>query len=88
MDWLLANRVMLDCAAKFVVFPSIPVESISLNLKPVVLYFCKTKNEKYVILSASEVELEQALSEIPVVKEYYKVFLEDICNISTFLNIA
>ena len=35
-------------------------------------------NQGYVLLMASEVELEQVLDEIAVVKEYPDVFLDDI----------
>ena len=69
---------MLDCATKSVVLPSVPIKPVSLSLKPVMLYYCKTENQEYILLSASEVDLEQALSEIPIVKDYPEVFLEDI----------
>ena len=69
---------MLDYATKYVVFPSAPVKPVSLSLKPIVLYCCKTKNQEYVLLSASEVDLEQALNEISIVRDYPEVFPEDI----------
>ena len=58
IDWLSANHAMLDCAVKYVVFPSIPTKPIGLSLRLIVLYYCQTENQEYVLLSASEVELE------------------------------
>ena len=46
------------------------------------MYCCKTENQEYILFSASEVELDQGLSEIPIVKEYLDAFLEDILELS------
>ena len=72
---------MLNCFEKFVVFPSMPIESIKsicLFLNFAELGYCKTDNQGYVLLLASKVELEQVLDEIPIVREYPTVFLNDI----------
>ena len=53
--------------------------------KPVNLYLCSLKsksvrseNQGYILLMASELNLEQALTKIPVVQEYPDIFPEDI----------
>ena len=74
MDWLSANHVILDCATKSIVFLSTLVKTVSLSLKPIVLNYCKTGDQEYVLLSASEVDLEQAFNDILVIKDYPEVF--------------
>ena len=82
MDWLSTNRVMLNCSDKTIVFPSTPsyeyVISISLYLDSLVVNYCNTESQGYVLLSASVSEYEQKLSDIPVIREYSDVFLKDI----------
>ena len=53
--------------------------------KLVILYSCslesesgRSRSKRCILLMASEVNLEQALSKIPMVQEYLNVFLEDI----------
>ena len=81
MDWLSANYVMLNCFTKFVVLHPVLVESITpahLYLSSLELEHGKTKNQGYILFMASKVEVEQTLSEIPMVREYLNVFQEDI----------
>ena len=82
MDWLSANCVMLNCSDKTIVFPSTPsyeyVISISLYLDSLVVNYCNTESQGYVLLSASVSDYEQKLSDIPVIREYSDVFLKDI----------
>ena len=77
MNWLLTNHIMLDCSDKTALFPPSSFEA----KKPMNLYPCslesesgRSENQGYILLMASEVNLEQALSEIQVVQEYPDIF--------------
>ena len=82
MDWLLANRVMLNCFDKTILFFSSPpfesVIAISLYLSSLSIDCCGNEDQGYALLSASVSKYEQKLSGIPVVREYPDVFPEDI----------
>ena len=81
MDWLLANRAMINCSEKSIVLPPIPmktVEPICLFLNSIRIGSSESDNQGYVLLMASDVELEQVLDEILVVREYPDVFPDDI----------
>ena len=72
---------MINYSKKSIVLPSMPVEpieSICLFLSFVKERSCESDNQEYVLLMASDVELEQMLDEIPVVREYPSVFPDDI----------
>ena len=61
MDWLFANHPMINCSKKSIMLPPIPVkpiESIYLFLNSVRVGSCATDNQGYVLLMASDVELE------------------------------
>ena len=81
IDWLSVNRAMINCYEKSIMLPRIPIEIV----EPVYLFLNSVKvesnepnNQGYVPLMASDVELEQVLDEIPVVKEYPDVFPNNI----------
>ena len=82
MDWLSANRVMLNCSKKSIVFPSTlfakPVTSMCLYLNCLVFEHCKVESQEYIHFLASEMELDQVLAKIPVVREFPDVFPKDI----------
>ena len=82
MDWLSANRVMLNCSKKSIVFPSTlfakPVTSMCLYLNCLVFEHCKVESQEYIHFSASETELDQVSAKIPVVREFPDVFPKDI----------
>ena len=68
MNWLSDNRAMRNYSEKSIVVPFMLVklvESICLFLSFVKVGSCESDNQKYVLLIASDVELEQVLDEIP-----------------------
>ena len=78
MDWLLVNHIMINYSKKFHYVSLMPIElikSVYLFLNSIELGSCKTENQGYVLLLASEVELEQVLDKIAIVREYPNVFL-------------
>ena len=84
MDWLSANYAMINCSEKSIVLPPItvePVEYIFLFLNFVRLGSSESNDQGYVFLMASDVELEQVLDEIPIVREYLDSFLTIYLNL-------
>ena len=72
---------MINYSKKSIVLPPIlvePVKSICLFLNSVRVRSGESDNQGYVLLRESDVELEWVLDEIPIVKEYPNVFLDDI----------
>ena len=82
MDKLSTNRVILNYSDKIIVFRStLSFEfliSVSFYLNSLVVNYCETKSQGYVLLSVSVSEYEQKLSEMPMVREYPNVFLKNI----------
>ena len=81
MDLLSANHAMINCSKKSVMLPLIPVklvESICLLLNSIRVASSKSNSQGHVLLLASDVELEQVLDEILIVREYLDVFPDDI----------
>ena len=81
MDWLSANHAMINCSEKSIVLPPTPIkpiELVSVFLNSIRIGSSESDNQGYVLLMTSEVELEQVLDEIPIVREYPDVFLDDI----------
>ena len=54
------------------------VEPVYLFLNSIKVGSSKFDNQGYILLMASDVELEQVLDEIPIVREYPYVFSDDI----------
>ena len=78
MDGLLANYVILNCSDRSIVFSS---TSPSKLVKSMCLYLNSIRiigSQRYILFLASIPKSEQRLSEIPIVKGYPDVFLEDI----------
>ena len=81
IDWLLVNHAMINYSEKSIMLlpiPVRPVKPICLFLNSVRIKSGESDNQGYVLLMASEVELEQVLDEIPVVRKYPDVFPDDI----------
>ena len=81
MDWLSSNHVMINHYEKSIVLPPLPIkpiESICLFLNSVRVGSCEDDNQGYILLMTSNVELEQVLDEIPIVREYPDVSPNDI----------
>ena len=61
MDWLSASYAMMNCSKKSIMLPYLPVklvESVCLFLNFVEVGSCEIDNQGYVLLMASDVELE------------------------------
>ena len=82
MDWLFANRVMLDCFDKIVVFSSVsssePQTSVNLYLSSLAVNCCGPENQGYILLLTNVTKIEQKLDDFLVIEEYPDVFPEDI----------
>ncbi|KAL5159033.1 hypothetical protein HKD37_15G043397 [Glycine soja] len=82
MDWLSSNNVLLNCFDKSVVFDDSGVSKdmmfISANQ---VVTSLKEDGQVYMILSSLEVETKVSMCDLPVVREFPKVFPEDISGL-------
>ena len=81
INWLLANHIMLDYSNKTTMFPPLSSEaqkSVSLYLCSLELESGRSGSQGYILLMASKVNMEQTLSQIPIVREYPDVFTKDI----------
>ena len=82
MDWLSIDHVIFNCSNKTIVFPAtLPSESIitvNLYLSSLLVDCCGKGRQGYVLLLANMAEFDHGLDEIPIVKKYSDVFLEDI----------
>ena len=78
MDWLAENYVFIDCHNKTVVFgDSVGSDSLYLTANQVETLFKEGASGFLMLLSMSEEKVVQ-LEGLPVVREFYDVFLEDI----------
>ena len=86
MDWLSANRVMLNCSDKTIIFPSVPppepMTPVNLYLSSLAVYHYGNRSQGYILLSTNMTEVDQKLDDIIVVREYPDVFPEDIPEFS------
>ena len=82
MDWLSANRVMLNCSDKAIVFPFISslesVTTVKLYLSSLAVQHYRDRGQEYILLSTNMAEVDHKLDDILVVKEYPEVFPKDI----------
>ena len=72
---------MLNCSNKTTLFPPLSSEVeklVSLHLCSLELENGKSGSQGYILPMASKVNLEQALSEIPMVREYPDVIPENM----------
>ena len=82
MDWLSSNNVLLNCFDITVVFDDSGVSKdgmfISANQ---VMTSLKEDAQVYMILSSLEEETKVSMCDLPVVREFPKVFPEDISSL-------
>ncbi|XP_027337088.1 uncharacterized protein LOC113850732 [Abrus precatorius] len=82
IDWLSANRVMLNCSDKTVIFSSVSLPKsqnlVNLYLNSITINHCGLESQGFLLLSTSVTEVNKRMEDILVVKEYPDVFLEDI----------
>ncbi|XP_027361399.1 uncharacterized protein LOC113869326 [Abrus precatorius] len=80
MDWLTANRVLIDCGLRFLIFPEEQscVELISTRQVETSL---GEKVSCFVLLGVMNVETKQSLQSIPIVRKFLEIFLKDIPGI-------
>ena len=62
MDWLSANRVMLNCSDKTIVFPSVPppkfVTLVNLYLNSLAVYHYGNRSQGYILPSTNMTEVD------------------------------
>ncbi|XP_028230544.1 uncharacterized protein LOC114410822 [Glycine soja] len=82
MDWLSSNHVLLNCFDKTLVFDDFGVSKdkmfISTNQ---VVTSLKEDAQVYMTLSNLEVETKVSMGDLPVVREFPKVFPKDISGL-------
>ena len=82
MDWLSANRFMLNCSDRAIVFPLVSspesVTPVNIYLSSLAVHDCRDRSQGYILLSTNITELDQKIDGIPVVREYLDVFPEYI----------
>nr|KYP59129.1 Transposon Ty3-I Gag-Pol polyprotein [Cajanus cajan] len=76
MDWLSANRILIDCANRRLIFPQEEDELlISASQAESLL---RDRAECCLLLAALSVETERAISEIEVVRDFAEVFPDEV----------
>ncbi|XP_045810171.1 uncharacterized protein LOC123904566, partial [Trifolium pratense] len=80
MNWLIFNRVHINCCEKTVVFPK-PEESLHLMSKKEVVESLKEPVEVYALFASLKVEGEVKMEDLPVVCEFPDVFPEDVSDV-------
>ncbi|CAJ2656658.1 unnamed protein product, partial [Trifolium pratense] len=80
MNWLIFNRVHINCCEKTVVFPK-PEESLHLMSKKEVVESLKEPVEVYALFASLKMEGEVKVEELPVVCEFPDVFPEDVSDV-------
>ncbi|XP_017428775.2 uncharacterized protein LOC108336836 [Vigna angularis] len=76
IDWLSANRILIDCNKKELIFPN-PEKSELLSLQQV-LKEVKEGSSCFIILTHLEVEKNEQNLDIPIVNEFSDVFPEEV----------
>jgi len=82
MDWLSYNHVLLNCFDKSVVFDDsgMSKDMMFISANHVVISL-KEDAQVYMILSSLEIETNVSMCDLPLVKEFPEVFLEDISDL-------
>ncbi|CAJ2636548.1 unnamed protein product [Trifolium pratense] len=80
MNWLIFNRVHINCCEQTVVFPK-PEESLHLMSKKEVVESLKEPVEVYALFASLKMEGEVKVEELPVVCEFPDVFPEDVSDV-------
>jgi len=76
MDWLFANRILIDCRKKKLLFSN--SEEPKLLSSHGVMKEIQDNAQCYMIFARMEVEKEERITVISVVKEFEDVFLEEV----------
>ncbi|XP_020209473.1 uncharacterized protein LOC109794435 [Cajanus cajan] len=76
MDWLSANRILIDCSEKRLIFPTVEQERFISSGQ--VDGLLEGEALGFMILSFISVENEKLLNSIDVVREFPEVFLDDV----------
>ena len=73
---------MLNCFDRAIVFHSVSspelVAPVNLYLNSLAVHHYRDRSQGYILLSTNVAEVDKKLDDIPVVREYPDVFLEDI----------
>ena len=77
MDWLSANRILIDCNEKKVLFPSSEERDVLMSSQQVDQAI-KEGSQCFLILTQLSVESGDGHLETPVVREFSDVFPEDV----------
>jgi len=77
MDWLSANRILIDCNEKKVVFPSLEERDVLMSSQHVDQAI-REGSQCFLILTQLSVENGDGHLETPVVREFSDVFPEDV----------
>ncbi|PNX67478.1 cellular nucleic acid-binding protein [Trifolium pratense] len=80
MNWLIFNRVHINCCEKTVVFPK-PEENLHLMSKKEVVESLKEPVEVYAFFASLKLKGEVKMEELPVVCEFPDVFPEDVSDV-------
>nr|KYP73768.1 Transposon Ty3-I Gag-Pol polyprotein [Cajanus cajan] len=76
MDWLSANRILIDCANRRLIFPQVEDELlISAGQAESLL---RDGAECYFLLATMSVETKRVIAEIDVVRDFAEVFLDEV----------
>ncbi|MCI48780.1 cellular nucleic acid-binding protein, partial [Trifolium medium] len=80
MNWLIFNRVHINCCAKTVIFPKLEEEFQLLNTKEV-KESVKEQAELFAVFASLKLESEVIVKELPVVCEFPGVFPGDVLDV-------
>ncbi|MCI55067.1 cellular nucleic acid-binding protein, partial [Trifolium medium] len=80
MNWLIFNRVHINCCAKTVVFPK-PEENSQLLSSKEVKESLKEHAEVFAMFASLKLESGVKMEELPVVGEFPDVFPEDVSDV-------
>ncbi|GAU48411.1 hypothetical protein TSUD_99260 [Trifolium subterraneum] len=80
MNWLIINRVHINCCEKIVVFPKTE-ESFQLMSKKEVVESLKEPVEMFALFASLKLDEIVKMDQLPVVCEFPDVFLEDISDV-------
>ncbi|KAK2452132.1 hypothetical protein QL285_011125 [Trifolium repens] len=79
MNWLIFNRVHINCCEKVITFPKLEEESKLMSGKEVKESLLE-HGELFVMFASLKIENEVGIKELPVVQEFPDVFPEDVSD--------
>jgi hypothetical protein len=80
MNWLIFNRVHINCCEKIVTFPKLEENSLLMSGKEI-KESLKEHGELFVMFASLKLEGGIGIEELPVVQEFSDVFPEDVMNV-------